>query len=349
MITFIHGPDRLLALERARELARKCDPGGENTSWFDGKETSLDRLVAAIGTISFFGGARVVVVSDFLAKAGREKSAEAGDESEDRPARTNPALETLAAAVPEAHCLILLEPSLTGPPAALKAAAPHAAIVAGEPPRGTALLSWISEAATRAGAGIDRRTAQLLAETLYPQTWDRKPANPRYDRPPDLALLSQEIEKLALSVLPGQITAREIAALVPGGPDQRVFRFLDAALAGDLGAATLELDRLDSAGEEPAMLLAQVLGQMELTTIAQAAAGRDAASVARDLGSISAPRMSAIMQGLRRQPHGQPAAPIGAEVDRRLKTGRIRRPDDALREVVTQLSVGAAQKTGRSG
>lgn len=349
MITFIHGPDRLLAQERARDLAHQSDPGGENTSWLDGKETSLDRLVAAIGTMSFFGGARVVVVSDFLAKAGREKAADSGDDGDDRPARTNPALATLVAAVPDSHVLILLEPSLAAPPAALKSAAPHATIVAGEPPRGAALLAWIGDAVKRAGASIDRRSAQLLAETLYPQTWDRKPSNPRYDRPPDLALLTQEIEKLALSVHPGQITAREITALVPGGPDQRVFRFMDATMAGDLANATQELDRLDSAGEEPAMLLAQVLGQLELTTIAQEAGGRDAATVARDLGTISAQRMSAVMQATRRQSQVRPAAAIGAEVDRRLKTGRIRRPEDALREVVTAMSVTAAQKTGRSG
>ena len=124
-------------------------------------------------------------------------------------------------------------------------------------------LAWIESAALGAESRIDRRTAQRLAETLYPQTWQRKPSNTRYDRPPDLALLETEIEKLALAAHPGSITIDHISLLTPSVPDQRVFRFLDAALMGDLRAGLDELERLIAGGEEPAMLLAQLLSQME--------------------------------------------------------------------------------------
>lgn len=348
MIYFVHGPDRYLARAAAREIAVGVDPDGANTTWLDGRETPLDRIIAAIGAASLFGNTRVVVVSDLLARAGRDAGASEA-EADDRPARNNPALASLAGAAPDSHCLILLEPSLGGPPAALKSAAPAATIVAGEPPRGPALLAWIEEAARLAGSRIDRRAARDLAESLYPQTWNSKPNNPRYDRPPDMALLTQEIEKLALAAHPDPIESSHVATLITSGPDQRLFRYVDAALAGELRVATAELDRLVAAGEEPAMILAQTLGQIELAAVARAAGGRNPASVARDLGTVSASRMSAVTGASRRQlvGHANPVE-VAVQIDRRLKTGRIRLPEDALLELMAMLSEPAARKAGRS-
>jgi hypothetical protein len=196
---------------------------------------------------------------------------------------------------------------------------------------------------------IARRAAQRLAETLFPQTWDRKPNNPRYDRPPDLALLTQEIEKLALAAHPGPITVEHIATLTPGGPDQRLFRFLDAALAPDLRSALDEMERLIAAGEEPALLLAQLLGQVELATVAGAAGRKSPEAVTRDLGSIAPGRMSAVLASTRR--HVRPsgiAAQSGVITDRNLKRGRIRKPEDALLDVVLALGETPSRSAGRS-
>lgn len=340
MLHLILGPDRLLARESARALAAELDPAGANTTWLDGRETTPDRVIAAAGTISFFGAAPVVIVSDLLARAGKHADESEGEDADNQPQRRDASpLGAIAAAVPEAHHLILLEPSLTAAPAAIRSSAPGAKVIANEPPRGPALIAWIVEGAARAGSTIDRRTAQQLAETLYPQTWDRKPSNPRYDRPPDMALLTLEIEKLALAAHPDPITVETLAALTPGGPNQRVFRFLDAALAGDLHTAYAELERLQAAGEEPAMLLAQLLGQLELSNVAVAAGGKDASSVARDLGSITPSRVSAVMSASRRLPARRaPLATTGAGIDRALKTGRTRRPIDALHDALLALA-----------
>ena len=195
-----------------------------------------------------------------------------------------------------------------------------------------------------------RQAAQRLAELHFPQTWKSKPSNPRYDRPPDMALLSQEIEKLAIAAHPDAIGVSHVDSLVSGSPDQRLFRFIDAALAGDIRTATTELDQLVTAGEEPAMVLAQTLGQIELIAIASAANGRDPADIARDLGSISAARMSAVVSSSRRQPdRATNVARTAARLDRRLKTGRLRRPEDALHELIAVLAEPPerARKAGR--
>ena len=350
MIYFIHGPDRLLAREAALAIAADLDPDGSNTTWLDGRETSFAGVESAIGAASFFGSPRIVIVMDLLARASRDSDdAESPGGDEDRPSRVRAELESLISAVPESHHLLLLEPSLTSVPAGLKASSRTVKVIAGEPPRGPALLAWIDATVLQAESHIDRRAAQRLAETLYPQSWDRKSNNPRYDRPPDLALLRAEIQKLALAAHPGPINVDHIAALTPGGPDQRVFRFLDAALAGDLRSGLNELERLHASGEEPAMLFAQLLGQLELTTVIGAAGSKSAEAVARDLGTVPAGRLSAVMATTRRRAPQVAAAGIGVHADRSLKTGRVRRPEDALHDLILALGSSApGESTGGS-
>ncbi|HEX2100979.1 MAG TPA: hypothetical protein VHF69_09960, partial [Candidatus Synoicihabitans sp.] len=123
-------------------------------------------------------------------------------------------------------------------------------------------------------------------------------------------------------------------------PDQRVFRFLDAALTGDLHAGLDELEHLLAGGEEPAMLLAQLLGQVELATVAAAAGGKNAESVARDLGSVAPARISSVMATIRAQtPRALCTAGAAARADRNLKTGLVRKPEDALRDLVLALAL----------
>lgn len=339
MIYFIHGPDRFLARKYAREKALEADPTAENTSWLDARETSLEALLAAIGAVSLFGGSRVIVVTDFLGRAQRESTASDADAvGQDRPSKADQGLSRLIAAVPDGNCLIILEPAVLAPPVALKGLAASVKVIAAEPPRGSELVAWIVETASAAGARIDRPAAQLLAETLFPQTWSRKPNNPRYDRPPDMSLLSQEIDKLALYAHPNPISAQDVRLLISGGPDQRIFRFFDAVLMGELPAAATELERLEEAGEEPAMLLAQLHGQIELSAIARAAGSRDANAVSRELGSMSPSRVSAAMtlarRGSARSAH---AVEQASAIDRQLKTGRIRRPTDAVYDLMLDL------------
>jgi DNA polymerase III delta subunit len=344
VIYFIHGPDRLLARQAALAIVSELDPDGANTSWLDGRESSLAAVAAAVGTVSFFGAPRVVVVTDLLTRPGGDASgSDSAPTGADRRGRGHPELAALLAAVPDDHGLVLLEPTLSSPPASLSAAAPGATVIGSAPPRGGALLIWIGDAAERAGSQVDRRAAQLLAETLYPQTWERAANNPRFDRPPDLALILGEIEKLATAAHPGSISAELIRELVPGGADQRVFRFLDAAASGELRQALGELERLHDAGDEPAMTLAQLLGQIELGAVANAGRGKDPGSVARELGSISAGRMSAVMSSAsRRGARGAESLFAAVRVDRRFKTGRLRTPADALHDLVLAMAARAA-------
>lgn len=340
----------MLAREAALSLAASIDPDASNTTWIDARETGVDQLVGAVGAASLFGAPRVVIVTNLLSRTSRDTRAVDTGADSSRSSGSDSQVKSFLSAVPEQNSLIVFEPDLDSVPAVIKSTEPPITVIAGEPPRGAAFVAWIEEAAKRVGGHIDRRIAQFVAATLFPQTWERKPANPRYDHPPDLALVQQEITKLALAAHPDAITRDHVIALVPGGPDQRLFRFLDAAIAGDLNSAMPELDRLMAAGEEPAMILAQLLGQLELIGVASSANGRDANTLARDLGSVTPARMSAIASSAqRRRFPADSALNVSVATDRRLKTGRIRRPEEALHQLVVAMAASSTTyDAGRS-
>lgn len=345
MIYFVHGPDRFLAREAAVALVKRADPGQTNTSWLDGREVSLDRLVAEIGTVSFFGDPRVVVVSDYVARNERSSSPASGPRKKTQSTKTSD-LEILLRSAPEAHMLVLLEPTLAGLPATLKPFSGDIQVISGDAPRGDALIAWIRETANDLDSSIDKRAAIRLAQSLFPQSWQRKPTNPRFDVPPDMSMFRQELEKLALAAHPGSITESQVEASVPQGPQHRLFGFVDAAIGGQVPQATNELDRLLTAGEDPAMILAQVLGQIELLAITKAAGGRHPETVASDIGTVSASRMSAVQSASYKVTNLPEVLELALRIDRRLKTGRIRQPQEALFLLIAELASRQTHETG---
>jgi DNA polymerase III delta subunit len=263
------------------------------------------------------------------------KESDAGAEGSEQPTSGTLGLRELLAAVPESNCLVLLEPSLLAPPPALKSSGAAVTVISGAPPRGKELLAWIHERAVQAESAISSRAAQYFITQLYPQSWDRKPNNPRYDDPPDMALIATEIEKLATAAHPGSIEEDHIRALTPSRPDQRIFLFIDAAVGGNVRTALTEFQRLESGGEEPAQLVAQTLGQVELATLVARAGPRRADEVAQDVGSIQPSRVAAVMSSSRgRGAQFTLSAADAVGIDRRLKSGRSRHPVDAIYDLM---------------
>ena len=322
MITIVLGPDIALARATAREVARASDPDGQETSTLDGKAVSIQDVLMAAASIGFFSIGRTVVVEDLLARYA--KGAGKGGEADWAPLFTG---------VPAATTLVLLDPSvLTLPASVKKTLPPDARVIASEPPRGRELIDWIVNRVRAQGGDIDNRTAQLLASTLYPATWGQKSRNPAFDRPPDIELLGNEVDKLAIAAHPGAITAAHIQQLVAAGDNDQIFAFIDAASAGNLARAVPELDRLLAAGEDPHKILAQLCGSVELAAVMSRAGRRDPADVGRDLKLSNPARMGAVARTVREQPRdfAPRVARVLEDTDRRMKTGELRDPVDAL-------------------
>lgn len=336
MIAVILGPDSSMVRTEVRRRLRDADPSGESTSTIDGKTAGLHDVRMAVASIGFFSAGRVIVVDDLIVRLGKQGARDGG---------SMPDWPALFSTVPEATTLILADPSLAALPAAVKKALPAlASVTVCDPPRGQGLMRWIQARAHDERSSIDDATARLLAETLYPQSWTTKPTNPAFDRPPDLELLRNEIAKLAVSAAPEPITATHVRSMTMQGDSDQIFAFIDAASAGRLGQATTELDRLLAAGEDPYKLLAQLSQTVELSVVLGASSGQQPADVGRSLKLSNANRMNAIARGLRGQPaHLAPrAANALRSADRRMKTGELRDPIDALYEAIVRIAAARA-------
>lgn len=329
MLAIVLGPDGSMAREAVRGILRERDPSGQSTSTIDGKSATLRDIQMDVASVGFFSPGRVVIVEDVMARLGKAGA---------KDGAASPAWAALFGAVPDANTLILLDPSLAAVPAPIRKALPsHVTIVVSDPPRGRDLVRWIESRAADEGGSIDAPTAKLLAETLYPQGWSGKSTNPAFDRPPDLEALRHELAKLSVAAHPGPITPPLIASLIAQGDTDRIFGFIDAVTQGRLGEATVQLDRLLSAGEDPAKVLAQLSQTVELSVVMAAAGRRSAGEVGKDLRLPNAGRMSSIERGLRGQPprRSQQLGHALERADRKMKTGELRDATDILYEVLT--------------
>jgi DNA polymerase III delta subunit len=189
-------------------------------------------------------------------------------------------------------------------------------------------------------AELGEREARELAGQLYPQSWSQKANNPAYDRPPDLGLIRQEIARLALSAYPGRITSELIRAEVERGDEDKIFRFLDAAIAGNLDVALPELDRLLVAGEDPGRLLSQLAQNVELSSVVASAGSRNPADVGKDIGMNNPNRMTMIARGVQGMNRGRLQATLDAvtTADRRIKRGELKDQIDGLYEALTAIA-----------
>ncbi len=322
MIHLILGPDSSMVREATRQRMAASDPDGQSTSIMDGASVSLQDVMMATASLGFFSAGRTVVVEGLLARhakgTGKGAAADWG---------------ALFAAVPAASTLILADPSVPSVPVAVKKALPgDAEVVPCDPPRGRELVEWIVNRARDGGGTIERNVAQRLAMTLYPSGWSQRSRNPAFDRPPDMEALGNEVDKLSLAAHPGAVTDDHIRDLIVTGDNDQIFAFIDAASAGQIDRAAPELERLLAAGEDPYKILSQLCGTVELAVVMNRAERRDPAEVGKDLRLPNVGRMNAVARTVREQPRNMAprVARVLEETDRKIKTGELRDPVEAL-------------------
>lgn len=341
MIVIILGPDSGLSQRTLKRVLQDRDPGGQSTSFLDGTTQGIRAVINDISSIGFFSDGRVVVVEGLINRLGKQGSRDAG---------SPPDWKSLYASVPDSSTLVLLDPSLTDLPSLAKKPLPKSAIVEhSKPPRGAQLVDWIVKTAKSAGGSMDKSTAQQLAMTLYPAGWANEPRNPLYDRPPNMEHLANEIQKLVLAAHPDPVTQATIAEMTPREEQDQIFNFLDAAAAGNVPVAMQELDKLLVVGEDPAKLLAQLLGNIEIASVVAAGQRRPAEEIGKDIALSNPRRVHSIQQGLRGMSPGvaQDRSRIARDADYKLKHGEVKEPIDALYDTILQIAHMRRQAAGR--
>lgn len=332
MIVIILGPDSGLAHRTLKRVLQDRDPTGQSTSFLDGSSQGIRAVINDISSIGFFSDGRVVVVEGLINRLGKQGSKDGG---------AAPAWKELYESVPEASTLVLLDPALTDLPSLAKKPLPRNAIVElSKPPRGPQLVDWIVRTTKSAGGTMDKATAQHLAMSMFPAGWATEPRNPLYDRPPNMEQLENEIHKLVLAAHPDPVTRETVNAMTPKEEQDQIFNFLDAAAAGNVPVAMQEMEKLILVGEDPAKLLAQLMGNIEIASVVAAGGHKPAAEIAKDIALANPRRVSSIQQGLRGMSSGiaQARSQIARDADYRMKRGEMKEPIDALYETILQIA-----------
>jgi len=212
----------------------------------DSDSATAEDVLAALGSIPLFSERRVVL----LMNAGRLRHPR-GRGTQERLAATIPHLGDTA-------CLILVawaeaeedsrRKSIVGEKldAAIKKAGGEVMNFA-PPRRAEEAAPFVVQEARRLGKTIPQPVAVLLARRVGP----------------DLDSLAQEVAKLtAYAGDRAGITREDVEQLSPQAPDDNVFAWMDAVMAGNREAALRRLDDLLESGEAPLKLLAQLTGRV---------------------------------------------------------------------------------------
>lgn len=170
-----------------------------------------------------------------------------------------------------------------------------------------------------------------------------------YDRPPDMELLENEIRKLVLAAHPHPVSRQTIEMMTTHEEQDQIFNFLDAAAAGNVPMAMQELDKLLHVGEDPAKLLAQLLGNIEIASVVAAGGGKPAEEIGKDISLANPRRVHSMQQGLRGMSPSvaQSRSRIARDADYKLKHGEVKEPLDALYDAILQIANMRLEAAGR--
>ncbi len=231
MITVIHGSDAFLierAFQRVLAAWRDRDTSDFNYEVLDPGAT-IESLQHAIMTPPLLDAVRLVVWKDpLLLTDARRASAETLD-------RLAPLLEQMPDSVhlvvavhrtiPAGHPLLQVTKGLN--------AAGRAGVERYDPPRGVELARWVQEEAAESGVTLTRDGArELIARSE-----------------PDLGVLHQEIQKLALFATPDRaVDAATVSQVVASNRLHSIFALTDAIAGGESREALRLIGQLYAEG-----------------------------------------------------------------------------------------------------
>jgi DNA polymerase-3 subunit delta len=238
VIRLLHGSERYLIDRAASKVVEEARAG--LTLEFNFEDVLADRLgadafVEKAGTLPFIDARRVLVLREWNLLTGkRPKSGEAERAAE------------VVAALPDAADLILIVHAEVPPgnPIYRVVAASErdkrARIERFQPPRPSERAGWVRKLAEDRGLTITPPAVRLLLQRVEP----------------DLALIDQELAKLALYAFPStRIEDAAVAALGSESREDEMFALTDALGRGRPGEASAVLQGLLDAGTEPTYLL----------------------------------------------------------------------------------------------
>lgn len=333
MVYILHGQNVVNLDDRIGELKRELDPSGLGSTTLDASSSTIDEIAAACHSAPFFGGNRLVILTN--ANAGSSRGGKRGSETSTSWKDLLAALEATPATT---TVIVRADENLATSSVIIKAAASHKWTVEAHPvPRGDGLVRWVMERGKQAGVSVVKPAAIQLLSRLYPTSWQQES---RFDSTViDTRLIATEVDKLACAAVDGVVDENVVKELVADRSGYTAFKLNDLVYTGQSGPALQELEKVLSSGDEPERILAQ---------FASEAAGLEAARNVGEFDQASVARVSGISEGRLRMLGQKPAArdpralAEGIERLRRaewlVKTGRSQRSESVIVSTAADLA-----------
>ncbi len=286
MIYLFHGTDDYRVRQAVREVRERLRAADEmldtNTSTLDGRELTANELLAHATAVPFLAPRRLVIVEGLIAalaeiRAGRRGKKAAADDPLDPWRRAAQALSD--ATMPETTTLVFVEGEIARNNAAFTVFAPIAKTVEFALLRKDELPSWIEQRARERGVRLAPRSIAALAQTVGPNLW----------------MMDNELEKLAVYAGGEVVEPETVATIVSVAQETRIWDLTDAVVAGDERKALGAMRALLADGEAPQWILFMIARQFRQLVLVKDLRERGvrAEEVARSAG-VPSFRLSAV-------------------------------------------------------
>ncbi len=249
MITVLTGENSYLLKAELKRLvdafvAEHTDMGLER---LDGEEASYDRMREALESLPFLASKKLVV----LAKPSANKEF------------VEKAVNLLTD-IPEAIDVLIVEPKPDKRTAYYKFLKKTAELREFTELDENGLARWLTEQAKKRGGTLSQADASYLVQ--------RVGVNQQ--------MLNHELDKLLN--YDEAITRQTIDLLTDATPQSTIFELLDAAMAGNIKRALTLYEEQRAMKIEPQQILAMLAWQLHALAVVKTAAGKDAATIAKD-------------------------------------------------------------------
>jgi len=257
LIYILYGDDEFTRSEALSEMREGMGPPelrDVNITVFNGAEVALDLLTSTCETVPFLSEGRMVIVDGLLSVFER------GRRPTQRALGVWEALPERVAALPPTTELVFVDGRLATANPLLARLRRLAEVRTFPLPRRNELQEWVRRRAAVREVDIEPRAVQELADAVGP----------------NLRVIDQELQKLALYRWARTVRYEDVRELVSYAREASIFPTVDAIVEGRPGVGIRMVHGLLESGEASAYLIVMMARQVRLLLLAKALRGQGA-------------------------------------------------------------------------
>ena len=247
---FIYGDDEFLVKEKINSIKRKIEPNellDSNLSDLEGKEISLDLLIANATAVPFLSNRRIVIARYWLGEFQRRPGS-----SKVKNLELQKLIKFLEN-IPESTDLIFVENQFLTRSNLSKLVNEKFEVLKCNGPNYASLFQWIQARANSYHILIEPAAIRLLGDSIGLNT----------------RLLVNELHKLNIYCRDQKITKFDVELLVASSKESSIFQIIDSILERNLNLAISKSHMILDQGADIGLILFMLARQIRLITLAK--------------------------------------------------------------------------------